>query len=292
MLAALLALTYFSPPVQAPAAPSPPGHVRAELVPSPSTLSPGGTGEIFVHFTIAPLWHMYWDGQNDTGIPPTFQWELPAGWTISAPEFPAPLRHVLPGEILDYIYEKELICRFGVTVSKDVQAGTTAKVQLKASWLECADICVPGNAALDSTLRVEASDGKSDPAATQLSQQFQRQKPRAWGELKDAQVKLEKSTLTWTVEGATRLEFFPGSRCSPVKDALHSAAADRNQLTLELEGEIPPTVEGILAVYRTKRGPAEYYAVSRDLISKQAHPTPQTQPEREKGAKEETPRGR
>ena len=292
MLPALLALTLFTPPMLVQPAPNPPGHVQLELVAAQTSLRPGESQEIFAHFTIAPLWHLYWDGQNDTGIPPAFQWSLPEGWTMSAPEFPAPTRHVLSGGILDYIYEKDLICRFVVTVSKDILPGTASKLQLKASWLECAEVCIPGAAELDATLRVEAAEGKPNPVATELAVQFQRQNPRAWAALKDGSLKLEGSKLTFAVEGAMRLEFFPSSKCSPVKDALHSAAGDTKQLAIELEGEVPPTLEGILAVYRTKRGPAEYYAVSRDLVSRSPSPTPQTQPQSEKGAKEGTPQGR
>jgi hypothetical protein len=179
-----------------------------------------------------------------------------------------------------------------VTIPKDAKTGTAAQLHLKANWLECEAICVPGEAELDASIAINAEPGKPNAAAVPVAARFQSLKPRAWSELKGGTLRLENSTFDCTVEGAVQLEFYPGSKCSPAKDALNDGNAASPQLTMRLEGDDPKRVEGILAVYRTKQGPAEYYCVSDESVRKSPAPAPKTQPSSGNGAKEVTPTGR
>ncbi len=49
-------------------------------------------------------WHVYWVNPGDSGEPPRVTWDLPAGITAGAIEWPAP-RRLGTASIVDYGYE-------------------------------------------------------------------------------------------------------------------------------------------------------------------------------------------
>lgn len=140
------------------AAPASAGHVRAELLSSRASAAPGESFAAALRLRHDPGWHTYWLNPGDSGMPTTLKWTLPPGWSASPFAWPAPRRIVVP-PLTSFGYGGELFLPLTLTAP---QKKGPAVLKARADWLECADICVPGQAEL--TLRVGV--GESRPGAS------------------------------------------------------------------------------------------------------------------------------
>jgi thiol:disulfide interchange protein DsbD len=131
------------------------GHLTAELVAQQDGVAPGQTVWLAVRQKIQQGWHTYWRNPGDAGEPMKLGWTLPAGWRAGEVVWPAPRR--LPvGPLMDYGYEGEVLLPVPVTAPADARPGQTAPVKLAASFLVCAETCVPADAVLTLDLPVTA----------------------------------------------------------------------------------------------------------------------------------------
>jgi len=117
-------------------------QVRAELVAhAPEGVSadkPLWLGLVIEH---QPHWHTYWKNPGDSGLPTTFDWQLPAGLQAGEVRWPTPKR--LPiGPLMNFGYEGRLLLPVPVTVPASFAADRIA-VRLKADWLVCKEVCIP-----------------------------------------------------------------------------------------------------------------------------------------------------
>ena len=117
-------------------------EVRARLVVhAPDGVSPGKPLWLGLLIQHAPEWHTYWVNAGDSGLATTLSWELPAGTSAGAIEWPTPKR--LPvGPLVNYGYEGTLLLPVPVTVAPTFR-GASFDVKLRADWLVCKVICIP-----------------------------------------------------------------------------------------------------------------------------------------------------
>jgi len=123
-------------------------QLSVRLAVPPAQIYPGQQFKAGLYFKLEPGWHVYWLNAGDSGQPPSMQWQLPAGISAGALEFPAPRRLPL-GPLMDYGYENEVLFPVPVQVAADFRP-TTPSVTLAAAvkWLVCREVCIPGSAAL------------------------------------------------------------------------------------------------------------------------------------------------
>lgn len=146
----------FSAPLRAGAELLRVGHVRVELVSSSESVQPGQPFYVALHVVQDKSWHTYWVNST-TGFPPRIEWTLPEG--VSA----GPILHAVPdvheqGGIVDYVHEGEVLFPIRMEVSDALSLGQPVRLKADVSWLVCSDICVPGNAVLELSLPVSASE--------------------------------------------------------------------------------------------------------------------------------------
>jgi DsbC/DsbD-like thiol-disulfide interchange protein len=117
-------------------------QVRAELVAhAPEGVTPGKPLWLGLAIDHAPHWHTYWKNPGDSGLPTTLQWQLPPN--VEAGEIAWPTPHRLPiGPLVNYGFEGQLLLPVPVTVPANFDADTL-RVQLRADWLVCKDVCIP-----------------------------------------------------------------------------------------------------------------------------------------------------
>jgi thiol:disulfide interchange protein DsbD len=114
-------------------------HDSAELIPTGPNAN--GTGAYALTFTLVPGWHIYWQNPGDAGFPPHLT--APPPVTLSPLQFPPP--HYLNQDGLGaYILTGHVTLPF--TVSNLPADPST--IALSASWLVCADVCIPEHAHL------------------------------------------------------------------------------------------------------------------------------------------------
>jgi thiol:disulfide interchange protein DsbD len=163
-------------PIRADVPPDPKDLVKAELVAEKTSVAPGSTLWVDLHLSIKPGWHIYWRNPGDSGLPTTIEWELPSGFSAGAISWPTPEHFVQEG-IGNFGYAGSADLLIPISVAKEVSGGGTAVLSAEASWLVCAEICIPGGANLSLSLPVVAGPATSDPAAVALFAASRRQLP-------------------------------------------------------------------------------------------------------------------
>jgi DsbC/DsbD-like thiol-disulfide interchange protein/cytochrome c biogenesis protein CcdA len=130
--------------------------IDPELV-AESAVAPGGEVELAIVMHTKPGWHGYWANPGDAGLPMRIEWQLPAGFSVGALDYPVPTRLTIAG-LMNYVYERD----YALLVRLKAPAGAsgTVPIRARAQWLACTDkICVPeqGEFALDLPVRASTS---------------------------------------------------------------------------------------------------------------------------------------
>lgn len=131
-----------------------------------SVAAPAGSAvDAVLAFDIDPHWHIYYDGENDSGQPPTISaLSLPEGVTLGPIRWATPRRQLLAGDILDSTYEKRVELPFSVAIGAKTKPGEYSGT-LNLSWMECTDVCQFGRAEASWTLRVLPAGAQAEPSA-------------------------------------------------------------------------------------------------------------------------------
>ena len=139
-------------------------HVDAELIAATDAIVPGQPLTVGLRLKHEHEWHTYWQVPGDSGLPTQIKWQLPAGFNSGPIAWPHPKR--LPvGPLMNFGYEGETLLLTTVQVPADLPVGTPVTLNAKASWLECKDVCIPGDAQVKLTLPVKAQAAPSSSAA-------------------------------------------------------------------------------------------------------------------------------
>ena len=162
----LLAAVLFSPCAGA-ANSIKPNNVSAEWVSEVKSIQPGSSFWVALQLTHDPHWHTYWKNPGDSGFPTAVNWELPDGFEVSAIHWPVPAWQTMAG-LAVFGYEEVTSLLFEVFPPKDLAAGASVRLGGRVSWLECADICIPGSGELFVTLPVSAETPAKSANAEKL----------------------------------------------------------------------------------------------------------------------------
>ena len=124
---------------------------RLRLISELDALTPGQTAWLGVSFEIEPEWHVYWNGLSDSGAPVSVKIVVPEGYRAGPLLWPAPRRHLSPGDLLDHVYEKQVTLLVPVEVPAGAQPGSKARFSAEGSWMVCKTVGLlgSGEAALD-----------------------------------------------------------------------------------------------------------------------------------------------
>jgi len=162
--------------VSADGPPAPEELVKAKLIAETATIAPGATVWVDLHLIVKPGWHVYWQNPGDSGLPTTIDWKLPPGFSAGHILWPVP-EHFVQNGIGNYGYTGEVDLLLPIAGSKELMIGQTAVLDAEASWLACADICIPGGAKLGLNLPVAAQSSTPDPVLAQLFEGARRRLP-------------------------------------------------------------------------------------------------------------------
>ncbi|MBK9189486.1 MAG: hypothetical protein IPM33_11085 [Phycisphaerales bacterium] len=237
-------------------------HTKLSVFLDTAQLQPGQTAHLGVHFEIEKGWHIYWDGLNDTGFPPSLDITLPEGFTAGTPLWPAPKRYVAPGDILDHVYEDSATIIVPILVSASASPGSSITIRVESSWLVCQEACIPekGATSLTTTVRSPA-DGPATPANADRFAAARARLPIPFDAAKHrVKVKVVADRLEITSPDASRLAFFPGPECTPLVDPVRTAETKGASLTVPLESA-GARVQGIIEVLNKGATKPEWYQI-------------------------------
>jgi DsbC/DsbD-like thiol-disulfide interchange protein len=224
--------------------------VTATLISERPYLEPGETAMIVINFAFPEDWHMYWLGKNDSGLPPTVEWYLPEGFVVGEPLWPTPERKVLPGDLLDHVYNEEWTLLYPLEVPAQVKTGDTVEITAVIDWLVCREACIAEGDTLSRKfpLAREARPRTGDRGAF-LVARTRENLPRTAnaGEVVSS---WEETRLTLVVPEATALTFFPDHESALPLALLQEGTAEGDRLTLRFAPEGLPElpVSGILKI--------------------------------------------
>lgn len=116
-------------------------HAQIHLIESAAHFTPGETYRLGVAFEMEPEWHIYWRYGGETGLPPSFVWDLPQDFQTPQMAWPAPELISLNG-LINYGFHDEAIIFADINIPQDY-TGESLKIDLALEWLICKDICIP-----------------------------------------------------------------------------------------------------------------------------------------------------
>jgi len=221
-------------------------HARPRLVSESLALVAGKTNSIAVTFELDPHWHLYWKGQNDTGFAPKLDITTAPAMSVGEVQWPAPRRNVLPGSMLDHIYEGRLTLIVPVEVPKE--ATGSAAISVHCEWMVCMEACMPGSTDLTLSVPIGGPDaGKPGPDAA-LFPAAREPAPKPLPKENQA-VSIDFRDGVFVIKSSTNknLAFYPAEDSVKLTDAIADAVTDKGVLNLHL-AEFPMTarLKGIL----------------------------------------------
>jgi thiol:disulfide interchange protein len=254
-------------------------HTQASLVLATETARPGDTVLAGVRLHMDPSWHTYWRNPGAAGMPTTIDWQLPAGVTAGAIQWPVPEK--LPDQDLTtYIYKDQVILLIPLKLAADLRPGPL-DLKAEVAWLECNVSCVPGKASVQAVLNV-SPDTKASKDASLISA-WQQKLPKssaglsahAWWET-PAKGDLRPLNLEWnSPAAASEADFFPdASEHFEVQGVTTRLPADAGKVRLRVQvkksgADWPRQISGLLV----QQSGAQRQAYEANLAIESAEPT-------------------
>ncbi len=220
-----------------------------------ATAVPGRSITLVWRFELAPQWHLYWIGRNDSGFAPTIDLNLPPGWIAGGLQWPAPERYLSEGDILDHVYHEELVLlqKVGVPAS----ASPTGKVALSGQvrWLACKDSCVPGKAAVPFEITL-ADHQAGERSAAYREAHAGLPRPIPAGVL---HTRWEGQTFHVQGPAAAQLSFMPTVDCGELVNLLTDGQGSDLALRFQVKGETVGPVRGLITIMKTGEPRLAYF---------------------------------
>jgi thiol:disulfide interchange protein/DsbC/DsbD-like thiol-disulfide interchange protein len=236
---------------------APEKHVDVELIAATDAIVPGQPLTVGLRLKHENEWHTYWQVPGDSGLPTQIQWQLPAGFNAGPIAWPHPKR--LPvGPLMNFGYEGETLLLTTVQVPADLPVGTPVTLNAKASWLECKDVCIPGDAQVKLTLPV-----KPQAAASSSAAMFKAAQARVPGSALAASASIDGNRIRVALSppaGKTldKFEFFPleEGRIEAAAPQLLKNEGGQSAIYLTAAKPIAPDFKTLKGVVVANGGPA------------------------------------
>jgi thiol:disulfide interchange protein DsbD len=131
------------------------GHVQADLLSEPVVVQPGRDLLLGIRMRMEPGWHVYWRNPGDAGFSLSLKWERTDGVRLDSLLWPVP-DTIAVTPLMTYGYQDSVV----LLLPAHVESGATGvHLRAHARWLECHEVCVPGQADIGLDLPVGAPVG-------------------------------------------------------------------------------------------------------------------------------------
>ncbi len=150
-------------------------HVEAELVSEQAEIRAGEEFWVGLRLVHDPHWHTYWLNPGDSGLETMLTWDLPEGFSAGEIHWPYPER-IEMGPLVTYAYERDVVLMVPIQAPAQLD-GEEITLHVRADWLECKEICLPGSAELSLTLPVTDQAPQPHPSFAEHFQQARQEWP-------------------------------------------------------------------------------------------------------------------
>ena len=236
--------------------------VEVRVLLGQESAAPGAPVMLGLHIRMKAGWHTYWQNPGDSGQATTWS-VLGAGVTSVAPiQWPLPER--LPaGPLMSYGYRTETVLLRGLTVPESARPGTVLSLTNAVSWLECADVCIPGKATLRLNIPIEPV-GRPHVEHQQFLMKVAKRLPRPLPRIWTWESEFSAGATSLLLRGAGHqkaLYFFPdpGVRLAYAEPQTFLREGNDLRVLLKSDPAAPPSAQlsGVI-VFQTGDGPVGY----------------------------------
>lgn len=171
VLAALAALAALitTPPARAASSPwSENSQAQVRLITPFAAAPASGELRLGLQFTVVPGWHVYWKNSGDAGFPPVVDFSPTPEVHDAELLWPAPERYELPGGLVAFGYEHEVVYPIRARLEATGRGAITLAADL--DYLVCEVECVPYSVRLtaEQPLVADPLAARPDPATAPL----------------------------------------------------------------------------------------------------------------------------
>lgn len=227
-------------------------HATARLIASHDAITPGEPMLLGVFLDIEEGWHTYWNGKNDSGFPISVSLDLPEGFKAEPINWPAPRRKVMPGDILDHVYAREVTLVIPITTPATLEPGERLRISADVQWLACdKDACIPEGEQVELELPVASPSEQRRPSreARLIKMAHARIPKPLTPETTGVSAEWQGDALIIQAEKASEILFYSKSECPDLIDPIHGATTNGNQLRLRFApDDEQTTVRGVIEV--------------------------------------------
>ncbi|UPY38116.1 protein-disulfide reductase DsbD domain-containing protein [Sediminicoccus sp. KRV36] len=255
MLRALLLLALLLPPLigrasESASVESPRAVVT--LLADRAAIAPGEPFRLMLRQRLAPGWHTYWRNAGDAGAPPEITIEWPEGWAAGELQFPAPSR-IAFGPLMNFGYTGTADFLLSVTPPASLKPGDYVTITADATWLVCADVCIPEEGRFTLGLDVAQTARPAHAAAFQAAEAaLPRAAPfQASFGFAGTRGALTIRSPSFTAGAVRAAEFFPDAQNVIENAPEQRLAAREGEITLMLAraaADPPAPLTGVLTI--------------------------------------------
>jgi thiol:disulfide interchange protein DsbD len=197
----------------------------ATIVSESDSYAPGQPMRIGLRLQMAPGWHSYWSNPGDAGAPPTIEVTGAAAGPIAYP-VPQQLRE---SGLTSFAYTGDLL--LPVTITPPASAHGPLRLSVHATWLICANVCVPEEAQVSLTLpEGKPALGADAPLFAAADANMPRPSPFAAHVTQGGLLTIDAPRLA-----VRDVKFFPAEAGLFDQGADPSAQSDGHRLTVQLK---------------------------------------------------------
>lgn len=242
--------------------------VDVELLADRTAITPGGTVDLAILFTVQEGWHIYWKNRGEGGLETSFEWQLPEGYEVGPLRYPPPKRHIDQADAHTFILEGEFAKLTTLKAPADAKPGQAVTIGLEVRYLACKTLCFMGNATVSLDLPVVAAADEVKPANEGDFRYARRQMPVPAEEASH----IENVRTVANVEKAVAGGEFKIAVVFDVQDGHHVNSHTPLQDTLIPTDVFPERLEGveigrpIFPAGRMERSKGESLSVYRDRV--------------------------
>ena len=222
---------------------------------------------IGVKFKFDQGWHTYWINPGDSGEKAKFEWNLPEGYKISNPKWPAPSAIPYP-PLMTYGYENEVIILF--SLYKEIGSVKKGEITLNSEWLACADICLPQSGTTKINLNeIVLSNFKTESKILKVKNNLPKKYPYLISaSLKDNELNLSSQMSEKFKD--SEIYFFPYDQNLISHTAIQNSEIEKNSFSHRVlrsnQKILSPNIKGVIS-FKSNDEINSFYFSSNNLSS-------------------------
>lgn len=226
-------------------------HVSMSATTEFASLHAGGSGVLAITLRIDEGWHTYWPGISDSGFGVKLAIKTSDPITLDDPIWPTPKRYLQPGDILDHVYEDEVMVLVPFQIAEDASADDLLVFDVAADYLVCKEICLPGkvNASTTITIIDESSERSPTSLSNEIRKAYESRPKELNPKAEDVRVQWVANAAAIIFREATKIEFFPSTGCTGLADPVVGGLSDSSRLVIQFAQRTDKVLSGRIRVY-------------------------------------------